>query len=147
MEDIITAVRDDIVEKLKDGVGTDLYHGDLHHVLCNEDYFIIGTHKAKHFLGEYAFDVIGAIKEWEMDCMGESHTDFSDPEKTANMAAYVLGEHILSFSETYIACDDDLTADDITKITYEVSKVEPAAVLSRLMAVDTTPAQFVRRCA
>ena len=36
---------------------------DLHHYAFNEDYYIIGTHRAKEWLGNMAFDVIEHIRE------------------------------------------------------------------------------------
>ena len=41
-------VRQDILNKLDNGY-VDTYGCDLHHNLCNTDYFIIGTYKAKQF--------------------------------------------------------------------------------------------------
>ena len=68
---------------------------ELHHHTFNTDYFIIGTYKAKQWLGDMAFDIIGIIKDYEEDTFGESHTDLSDPEKVVNMYAYIVGEGIV----------------------------------------------------
>ena len=46
-----------MIDKLESGAGLDMYPEDLHHELCNTDYFIIGTYKAKQWLGDYVFDV------------------------------------------------------------------------------------------
>tara|TARA_E500000081_G_scaffold141207_1_gene158940 strand:+ start:504 stop:842 length:339 start_codon:yes stop_codon:yes gene_type:complete len=69
---------------------------DLHHHAFNTDYFIIGTYKAKQWLGDMAFDVINFIKEYEQDNFGEVNTDLSDPEKVVNMYIYIIGEEIVS---------------------------------------------------
>ena len=69
---------------------------DLHFHLFNEDYYIIGTYQAKCWLGDYVFDAINVIKEYEQDNFGEVSTDFSDPEKVVNMYAYIAGEHLLN---------------------------------------------------
>ena len=64
----------------------------IHQDAFNTDYYIIGTYKAKLFLGEYAFDVIEYIREYESLHFGEVHTDFSNPEDVVNMLMYILGE-------------------------------------------------------
>ena len=54
-------VRQDILNKLDNGY-VDTYGCDLHHELCNTDYFIIGTYKAKKFLGAATFEIIEMVK-------------------------------------------------------------------------------------
>ena len=90
-----------MISQLEDQVGLDDDVSDLHHYLLNEDYFIIGTYKAKQWLGSEVFDVIETIREYEQSNFGQVSTDFSDPEKVANMIAYILGEEILSDSDVY----------------------------------------------
>ena len=90
-----------MISQLEDQVGLDNDVSDLHHYLLNEDYFIIGTYKAKQWLGSKVFDVIETIREYEQSNFGQVSTDFSDPEKVANMIAYILGEEILSDSDVY----------------------------------------------
>ena len=68
---------------------------DIHYHAFNTDYYIIGTYNAKQWLGDYAFDVIGTIKEYEIDNFGEVYTDLSDPEKVVNMYAYIIGEQVV----------------------------------------------------
>ena len=90
-----------MISQLEDQVGLDDDVSDLHHYLLNEDYFIIGTYKAKQWLGSEVFDVIETIREYEQSNFGQVSTDFSDPEKVANMIAYILGEEILFDSDVY----------------------------------------------
>ena len=54
-----------VISQLEDQVGLDNDVSDLHHYLLNEDYFIIGTYKAKQWLGSEVFDAIEAIKEYD----------------------------------------------------------------------------------
>ena len=70
--------------------------GELHHEIFNTDYYIIGTYKAKKWLGDYAFDVIGFIKEYEQDNFGECYTDLSNVEKVVNMYVYIIGEELVN---------------------------------------------------
>jgi GDP-D-mannose dehydratase len=67
--------------------------------LLNNNYFIIGTYKAKQWLGDYALNAIEKISDYEKDNFGEVYTDLTDPEKIANMLSYILGEELLSESE------------------------------------------------
>jgi hypothetical protein len=73
---------------------------DLHHYLCNEDYFIIGSFRARQWIGDEAFSIIDKIKEYEESNFGEVTTDFSEPEKVANMYCYIKGEEILQQANT-----------------------------------------------
>ena len=125
METLFQDVKKDIIDKLQDSIGLDSYGCDLHNSLCNSDYFIIGTYKAKNWLGSNSFDAIELIRDYEQTNFGEVNTDFSDPEKVANMVAYILGEQILNQSET-LSDNSDLIIDslDLEKISYEVAKVD-----------------------
>ena len=108
-----------MISQLEDQVGLDNDVSDLHHYLINEDYFIIGTYKAKQWLGSKVFDVIETIREYEQSNFGQVSTDFSDPEKVANMIAYILGEEILSESDIYQQIQFDkniLEEDDISNL-------------------------------
>jgi hypothetical protein len=113
-------VRQDILNKL-DNNYVDTYACDLHHELCNTDYFIIGNHKAKEFLGAETFDIIEMIKDYEQGNFGEVTTDFSDAEKIANMYAYIVGEEILSESNHLDEVFSNmLSVQDIKKIKEEI---------------------------
>lgn len=68
---------------------------DVHNDMFNMDYYIIGRHQAKQWLGDMAFNVIEIIKDYEQDNFGEVFTDFSEPERVVNMYVYIVGEWIL----------------------------------------------------
>ena len=117
MESLKQDVLSYMISQLEDQVGLDNDVSDLHHYLLNEDYFIIGTYKAKQWLGSEVFDVIETIREYEQSNFGQVTTDFSDPEKVANMYAYILGEEILSESDIYqqIQFDKNILEEDDSK--------------------------------
>ena len=71
------------------------YDEDLNQIMFNEDYFIIGTQKAKDFMGADAFGVIGEVQQYEEDNFGEAQTDLGDAEKVANMYSYIRGEELM----------------------------------------------------
>ena len=98
MQDIFQNVnRLDIHDKLEsDNCGIDTYGWhDLHHELCNTDYFMIGQIPSyKQFLGIYAFEAIEMVRDYEQSNFGEASTDLSEPERAENMLAYVIGEYV-----------------------------------------------------
>jgi len=96
---------------------------ELHHELYNMDYFIIGTYKAKEWLGSTAFDAIGIIQEYEESNFGGVNTDLSSPEAVCNMLAYITGEELLAECETLQnKWDEQLTDKDIDAITKELEE-------------------------
>ena len=74
---------------------------DLHLHAFNREYYIIGTHKAKKWLGDEVFEILNIIKEYENDNFGEINTDFSDAEKVVNMYTYIIGEDVVSSWKTW----------------------------------------------
>ena len=70
---------------------------DLHQEIFNTDYYIIGTYKAKQWLGDKTLDIIRFIKDYEIDNFGELKlTDITEPEKIVNMYVYIIGEEIVN---------------------------------------------------
>jgi len=78
--------------------------GELHHEIFNTDYYIIGTYKAKQWLGADAFDAIAMIKDYELDNFGEVYTDLSDAERVVNMVVYIIGEEIVADFVDSLVC-------------------------------------------
>ena len=95
MESLKQDVISYMISQLEDQVGLDNDVSDLHHYLLNEDYFIIGTYQAKEWLGEFTWDAIEKIQEYEKFNFGEVTTDFSEPERVVNMYVYIVGEQIV----------------------------------------------------
>tara|TARA_R100001129_G_C5259895_1_gene230790 strand:- start:523 stop:918 length:396 start_codon:yes stop_codon:yes gene_type:complete len=125
MESLKQDVLSYMISQLEDQVGLDNDVSDLHHYLLNEDYFIIGTYQAKQWLGSKVFDVIETIREYEQSNFGQVSTDFFDPEKVANMCAYILGEEILSESDIYQQIQFDkniLEEDDIKNLVEDLKE-------------------------
>jgi|TARA_R100000084_G_scaffold13465_1_gene4562 hypothetical protein len=115
-------VREYVLERLDEGVGEERYACDLHHYLVNEDYFIIGTWQAEQFLGDAVWDAIRMIQDYEQQNFGECTTDLSEPEKVANMFAYIVGEEILGESEHLREnWDRKLDKADLARIREELS--------------------------
>lgn len=101
-----------------------VYGCDLHNLLFNEDYFIIGYYQAEEYLknGPGVFDAIREIKEYEEDNFGEVSTDLSDSEKVVNMYAYIKGEKLLNDCSTVVDnWGNYLTEENIKDITKELN--------------------------
>tara|TARA_R100000655_G_scaffold110083_1_gene167453 strand:+ start:59 stop:460 length:402 start_codon:yes stop_codon:yes gene_type:complete len=125
------SVKEYITDRLGEGIGESQHASDLHHYLLNEDYFIIGTYKAKQFLDGEAFNAIEKIKTYEQDNFGEVSTDLSEPEKVVNMFAYIVGEEILRESETLKdAWDRTLEKSDLDAIAEEIGEVSVQKVIN-----------------
>ena len=68
------------------------YYEDLHDNVFNNDYYIIGTHRAEKALEQYGvFKAINTIVEDEEMMFGETQTDFTNPEQVANKLWYIIG--------------------------------------------------------
>jgi len=77
----------------------------LHQELFNTDYYIIGRFYAEEWLGRSSWDAVRMVQEYERDQFGETYTDTTDPERLANMVAYILGEEAL-----YSMTEEEVTA-------------------------------------
>ena len=69
---------------------------EIHNELFNTDYYIIGRYEATQWLKNETFNIIGFIKDYEMDNFGEIYTDLSEAEKVVNMYVYIIGEQVLT---------------------------------------------------
>ncbi len=68
---------------------------ELHHEIFNTDYYIIGTYKAKKWLGDEVLYITQFIKDYEMENFGECNTDLSNAEAIVNMYVYIIGQEIV----------------------------------------------------
>lgn len=88
------------IEHLKNDANC--YGCDLHNEIYNADYFIIGRYDAEQWLiANYGiFAAIDRIKEYEEFNFGEINTDLGESEYVVNRLVYIIGEEVLSKSET-----------------------------------------------
>jgi hypothetical protein len=99
---IYTDIIEYAISKLEDMGDWNGYQWDMHHILFNEDYFIIGRYEASRWLERNPgiFEAISEIREFE-EQLGGFETDVADPEKVANMFCYIQGFEVLRLSETW----------------------------------------------
>ena len=120
---MIEEIKDYAIEGLENLKGTNPETADVHHNIFNMDYYIIGTYEAKKWVEKIgAFEVIGEIVDYETVHFGEVHTDCTDPEKVANMYAYIKGQEILDDSKTYHKLyHEQLNDGDLQQIINELN--------------------------
>lgn len=97
---------------------------EVHQILFNEDYFVIGYYEAEQMLIPYGiFAAIEKIRDYEKDNFGEVTTDCGSSERVANMLAYILGEELLAECPTIQdKWDDELTEEDLEAIKNEIEE-------------------------
>lgn len=109
----------------------DGYYCDLHNKVFNEDWYIIGTHKAKEALREYdVFEAMELVTNYEEDNFGEVTIDnLLNPERLISMVWYIIGEEVISemndievFSENWNNVADDETNAIILEAMKEMYK-------------------------
>lgn len=124
-EQVKKELKEYVIDRLEELKNSEIYGCDLHNELFNTDYYIIGTYKAKQWLGSDVFEAIDTIKEYEQSNFGEVTTDLSNPEKVVNMYVYIIGEEVLQDSDTLSndCWDRHLTNDDIDNIIKELKEV------------------------
>ena len=86
----------ELKEYSKDEFNKLVRDNELHNEIFNTDYYIIGTHEAKKWIGDQAFDIIGIIQEYEQENFGEVTTELDNPEKIVNMYVYIVGEDLIN---------------------------------------------------
>lgn len=76
------------------------YGYDIHDIVFNQDYFIIGYYQAEQWLiddngNNQTFEVLGYVMEQEQANFGEIQTVFDNAETLVNHYAYWLGQTIV----------------------------------------------------
>ena len=130
---IKTELQNHILDYINDGILTNENKDEWHFYAFNEDYYIIGTHRAKEWLKTHsinAFDAIDIVREYEVNHFGEFTTDIN-PESIVNMLAYIYGEEILySYDAETIEelesqiVNELLNAEIVEKVASEIYKTE-----------------------
>ena len=93
-------IRNLIKDEIKDMIMDyeNVYGCDLAYEMYNNDYYIIGTYKAKQFLKEYFDDMSECLEQYQEE-FGEVYKDITDPEKVASLLALFVAQDVLSESK------------------------------------------------
>ena len=92
------SIRTELTEYINDSMQDVYCEDDLHYYLFNQDYYIIGYHKAQQWLDKHgisAFEALETIREYEDMHFGECR-HYTNAEATVNMLVYIYGEQLLT---------------------------------------------------
>ena len=115
---------DEIKETLLDNL--DGYEGiedytfdDVFNDLFNSDYYIIGYKEAEDVLKEYGiFKALEEVQEFDVENFGEWDTDYTDPEKIANMLEYIHASKYMNdmVDRAGLGMYDETTPENVNKL-------------------------------
>lgn len=116
--EIRNLIKDEIKDMIMDY--EDVYGSDLAYEMYNNDYYIIGTYKAKQFLKEYFDDMTECLEQYEEE-IGEVYPGITNPEKLATLLALYVAQDVLCESKTLSKCwDCSLTEENLEAIKEEL---------------------------
>ena len=115
---------DEIKEILLDNLdgykGIDSYtFDDVFNDLFNSDYYIIGYKEAEAALQEYGiFKALDEVQQFDVENFGHWDTDYTDPEKIANMLEYIHASEYLNdmLDRAGLELDDETTTENVNKL-------------------------------
>lgn len=112
---------DEIKETLLDNL--DGYEGinsytfeDVFNDLFNSDYYIIGYREAEDALKEYGvFKALNEVQQFDVENFGEWNTDYTDPEKVANMLEYIHASKYMQdmLDDAGLYLEDETTTENV----------------------------------
>ena len=117
--EIRNLIKDEIKDMIMDY--KDVYGCDLAYEMYNNDYYIIGTYKAKEFLKEYFDDMTECLEQHEEE-FGEQYPNITNPEKVATLLALFVAQDVLCESKTLDKCWNErlLEESDLKRIAEEL---------------------------
>ena len=116
--EIRNLIKDEIKDMIMDY--EDVYGADLAYEMYNNDYYIIGTYKAKQFLKEYFDDMTECLEQYEEE-FGETYPDITNAEKVATLLALFVAQDVLCKSKTLSKCwGRRLTEENLEAIKEEL---------------------------
>lgn len=111
-------IAEEIIERIDEFEGS--YGADLVYDMYNQDYYIIGTYKAKEFVKENIDEVFQALEDYQFQ-IGEYYRDIADYEKLASLTALFIAQEILNKTETIDEYwNEEITEEGIEKIKNEI---------------------------
>lgn len=84
-------IKETLLDNLDGYEGINSYtFDDVFNDLFNSDYYIIGYKEAEEALKEYGiFKALNEVQRWDVENFGHWDTDYTDPEKVANILEYI----------------------------------------------------------
>ena len=130
-------ILDYIATNVMDYETEESYLGDICNDLFNSDYWIVGTFEASQELNNFdgyehgtqldgVFGAIEFVQNYELQNFGTvQNDDISNPERLANMVAYIMGENAFNeiLDKTGLDMDDMASHENLEKIKKEAFKM------------------------
>ena len=96
----------------------DYYFDNVFDDLFNSDYYIIGYREAADALEKYGiFNALEEVQQFDVENFGEWNTDYTDPEKVANMLEYIHASKYMQdvLDRAGLELDDETTTENVNK--------------------------------
>ena len=92
---------------------------DVFNDLFNSDYYIIGYKEAADALKEYGvFKALEEVQRFDVENFGHWDTDYTDPEKIANMLEYIHASEYMNdmVNRAGLGMYDETTPENVNKL-------------------------------
>lgn len=92
---------------------------DVFNDLFDSDYYFIGYKEAADALEKYGiFNALEEVQRWDVENFGHWDTDYTDPEKIANMLEYIHANEYMQdmLDRAGLELDDETTTENVNKL-------------------------------
>ena len=113
-------IKETLLDNLDDYKGIEDYtFEDVFNDLFNSDYYIIGYKEAANALKEYGiFKALEEVQRWDVENFGHWDTDYTDPEKIANILEYIHASEYMQdmLDRADLDLSDETTTENVNKL-------------------------------
>ena len=113
-------IKETLLDNLDSYKGIDNYTFDnVFDDLFASDYYIIGYKEAADALKEYGiFNALEEVQQFDVENFGHWDTDYTDPEKVANMLEYIHASEYMQdmLDRAGLELDDETTPENVNKL-------------------------------
>ena len=113
-------IKETLLDNLDGYEGIDSYtFDDVFNDLFNSDYYIVGYQEAADALKEYGvFKALEEVQRFDVENFGEWNTDYTDPEKIANMLEYIHASEYMQdmLDRAGLYLEDETTTKNVNKL-------------------------------
>ena len=113
-------IKETLLDNLDGYEGIDSYTFDeVFDDIFASDYYIIGYKEAADALKEYGiFNALEEVQRFDVENFGHWDTDYTDPEKIANMLEYIHASEYMQdmLNRAGLELDDETTTKNVSKL-------------------------------
>ena len=113
-------IKETLLDNLDGYEGIDSYtFDDVFDDLFASDYYIIGYKEAAAALEKYGiFNALEEVQRWDIANFGHWDTDYTDPEKIANMLEYIHASEYMRdmLNRAGLDLSDETTTENVNKL-------------------------------